>query len=205
MSLGKKVLFLIDYIKQSRSLVEVNLVNNLLNENDQKYICYLLGLTEDNQIQKDFVNLMEKYDMCYQNSYTKFKNHHLCEDNKNYGNNDQVVESLINQNISLSIRRDRNLQKKLTLNSQVGEVYAGTVTKDVNLAGKATTDRLYLRRNIGFNEFIFRELGQDVFDQYNFNQPFRWQKVETSQIGNHSLKITDSTYMLMYIDLDKID
>lgn len=60
---------------------------------------------------------MEKYDMCYQNSYNKFKNRHLCEDNKNHDSNDQVVESLINQNISMSIRRDRNLQKKLTLNS----------------------------------------------------------------------------------------
>ena len=73
------------------------------------------------------------------------------------------------------------------------------------MGGKSTSDRLYLRRNIGFNELIFRELGQDIFDQYNFNQPYRWQKVETSQISNHSLKITDSTYLLMYIDLEKID
>ena len=42
--LGKKLLCLIDCIKESKSLVQINLMNNLLNQKDQAFIYEQLGI-----------------------------------------------------------------------------------------------------------------------------------------------------------------
>ena len=60
-------------------MVQINLSNNLLNKNDEAYILEQLGICDNDHN----VNLMEKYDMCYQNSINKFKTEHLTEENRN--------------------------------------------------------------------------------------------------------------------------
>ena len=54
--LGKKLLFFVDQIKNNRSLIQLNLSNNLLNKNDEAYILEQLGLFDQNNDE----NLMEK-------------------------------------------------------------------------------------------------------------------------------------------------
>ena len=35
-------------------------------------------------------------------------------------------------------------------------------------------DRVYLRRNIGFDEMIFNELGKDLMSEFDYGKPSRW-------------------------------
>jgi len=53
----------------------------------------------------------------------------------------------------------------MALNAQVGEILSSTASKAMDLvSGTDSCDKIYLRRFVGFNEFVFRELGKDVFD-----------------------------------------
>lgn len=124
--------------------------------------------------------------MCYQLSLSKFKKNHLIQDQGEVQESasmqtrkDEVVSKIINQGIVKNLRGNRNLMEKMNLNSQVGEILASTASKAMDLvSGTNSCDKIYLRRFIGFNEFVFRELGEDVFDQFNFNKPFKWEKCD---------------------------
>jgi len=90
---------LLDVIKSSRSLLQVNLTSNLLNKYDEAYIFEQLAINP-NPKQNHYENLLEKYDMCYQQSHNKFKNKHLNEENKNHNQKrGDVVNSIINSGI----------------------------------------------------------------------------------------------------------
>ena len=53
----------------------------------------------------------------------------------------------------------------MNLNSQVGEILSSTASKSMDLvSGTNSSDKIFLRRYVGFNEFVFRELGVDLFD-----------------------------------------
>ena len=78
--LGKKILFLVDQIKNNRSLVQINIINNLLSKNDEAQILEKLGIKPNKNL-LEFESLLEKYDMCYQLSLSKFKKKHLVEEN----------------------------------------------------------------------------------------------------------------------------
>jgi hypothetical protein len=49
------------------------------------------------------------------------------------------------------------------------------------VSGTNSCDKIFLRRFVGFNEFVFRELGDDLFDQYNFNKPYKWEKCDLKE------------------------
>lgn len=62
-----------------------------------------------------------------------------------------------------------------------------------------TVDQIFLRRHIGYNELMYNEWGQDVFDDYDFSKPCRWH-----QLKNPS-DISESQYVMVYLDLDNIE
>ena len=169
--LGKKILYFIEQIKNNRSLVQINIINNLLNKNDETQILEKLGI-KPKTIESEYDTLAEKYDMCYQLSLSKFKKKHLIEDQTEMkssrslqGKKDEVVSQIINQGIVKNLRGNRSLQDKMNLNSQVGEILSSTASKAMDLvSGINSCDKIFLRRFVGFNEFVFRELGEDVFD-----------------------------------------
>lgn len=65
--LGRKILVLIESIKKSKSLIQVNIMNNLLSRLDELYIHETLGINTSRNLSKQnhFVSILEKYDMCY--------------------------------------------------------------------------------------------------------------------------------------------
>ena len=77
------------------------------------------------------------------------------------------------------LRVNYNLQKKLSTHSQVGEVFGnmGSTKMTKLLVSEQldnSVDRIYLRRNIGFNEMIFNELGKDLLSEFDYDRPNRW-------------------------------
>jgi hypothetical protein len=68
------------------------------------------------------------------------------------------------------MRDNRNLQGKLGVNQYVGEVLATTNSKSLFNVDAPThsQDRIYLRRFVGYQEFVFKEIGFDILDQWDF-------------------------------------
>jgi hypothetical protein len=65
-------------------------------------------------------------------------------------------------------------------------------------------DKIFLRRFVGFNEFVFRELGKDLFDQYNFNKCFKWEKCDLKDKNQSMVDVNQLQYVIIYIDTDHL-
>ena len=113
--------------------------------------------------------------MCYQQSLDRFKSTHLNNDNKFNKKSKTIVSQIINAGIVQQMRSNRYLQRQLQLNSHVGEVFAGGDSKIVESTLRVTSiDKVFLRRFVGYHEFIFNEVAQDRFDQFDFQKPEAW-------------------------------
>ena len=73
-------------------------MNNLLNQKDQAFIYEQLGINYEHQKDKH-TSILEKYDMCYQQSLEKFKSTHLNHDNRYNKKSDTIVSQIINAGI----------------------------------------------------------------------------------------------------------
>lgn len=108
----------------------------------------------------------------------KFKTKHLnaeTTDGKNKltgGGQQGIVTKIMNAGIVQQMRNNRNFSQQLQLNAKVGEVIAGTNSKAVEVtSSQPRSDRLFLRRFIGYNEFVFNELTEDNFGAFDVGKP----------------------------------
>ena len=66
---------------------------------------------------------------------------------------------------------------------------AGTNSKAVEVtSSQPRSDRLFLRRFIGYDEFVFNELTQDNFGTFDVGKPSQWEvyrDLQSHEISEH--------------------
>lgn len=193
--LGKKLLPFITCVRESKSLIEVNLCNNLLSEYDEIYLVEALGINR----YKSHPDLLPKHDSHFNFTINKFKASHLNDDNQFNKGQEGIVGQFVNNGIVREVRAQKNLQAKLQLNAAVGEVIANTGSKSFNLiSSEAQADKLFFRRYIGFNEFIFNELSTDNFEVINQDKNTRWHHTAPKEVS--ALQ-----YVMVSVDADNLE
>ena len=63
-----------------------------------------------------------------------------------------------------------------------------------------------MRRNIGFHEMVFNELGKDRLSEFDYEKPSKWQTVHRDPMQPNWIQdINSHKYMLVHIDLAQLD
>ena len=104
MLLGKKLIYFVEKIKKNQTLIQINLINNLLSYEDEVMIKRKLEIGKK---EINYEKIIEKYDINFQQQLNKFKTTHLVEDNKHFNISrkpSDVVNSIINSGIVKELR-----------------------------------------------------------------------------------------------------
>ena len=81
-------------------------------------------------------------------------------------NQNNALSAMINSKVDQDLKKSLSIQQKLSTHHAAGEIFGnmgGAKTQTMQEAERIddTVDRVFLRRNIGFNEMIFNEFGKD--------------------------------------------
>lgn len=154
--------------------------------------------------------------MCYQQSLHSFKNEHASLDTHKMAatshlNINNAFSAMVNSKLDQDLKKSLTIQQKLSTHHATGEIFGNMGSAQAQtMQGQeridSTVDRVFLRRNIGFNEMVFNEFGKDHLAEFKYERPNHWNLISRDPNKPNWLEdINESQYVMVHISLDTIN